>query len=246
MYPVNSTVDNKHIRLSNFIDCFPSYTYPEYKNKINNIKILLLGLGTAGSYILEVLTKLGFHNFILIDGDRIEEKNIMAQNYNLSDVGKLKTSVIKSKFPNINVKVINEKISSYDNLKQKIDLSKIDFFINCADDFKLQMDILNNIFNEYPKTKIIYGGYSFLMHSDDFITKSNYKVFQKIALKQSANINIDNYVIENSGSILNGFMSALVISTYVFNYVVKNRYKDQFLGDFYRNKFKFFNQNEKF
>lgn len=67
-------ISKLEIRLKNFVDCIPGQTYPKYRKIVNEKKILILGLGTGGSYLLEVLIKLGFKNFILVDGDIVEEK----------------------------------------------------------------------------------------------------------------------------------------------------------------------------
>ncbi|MHC9533291.1 ThiF family adenylyltransferase [Dellaglioa sp. L3N] len=234
-------ISNLELRLKNFVDCIPGQTFPEYKSTVKKKNILILGVGTGGSYLLEVLTKLGFENFVLIDGDTVEEKNIAAQNYSKEDCGTYKAIVQQQKYfdSNISVKIITQSINSYAQLKKDVDFENIDFFINCADDFNLQEEILNNIFLDYPKLKMTYGGYSFLLHSDTLITKSNYQKLLKRALSEKNATNLDTYISENSGSIFNGFLSAYIIPKIIFNDIVRLPEQETFIADLFNDKYVF-------
>lgn len=74
IYKLDYQINESELRLSRFVDSIPGLTYPVYKSKVKDIKLLILGAGTGGSYLLEVLIKLGFHNFTIIDNDKVEEK----------------------------------------------------------------------------------------------------------------------------------------------------------------------------
>ncbi|NVY96148.1 ThiF family adenylyltransferase [Lactobacillus sp. DCY120] len=221
LYKLPDNFDLLDQRIKNFADCYPGITYTDYIEKVADLGILILGLGTGGSYLLDILTKLGFRNFTIVDGDQVERKNLRAQNYEFSDLGKFKATVqsqkYQDKFPGIQLKVVNKQINSFADLDSKVNLNEIDYFINCADDFDLQMVLLEKLFDKYPKLKMFYGGYSFLIHSDTLITQANYQSLLKTALNQRNSLNIEKYISENSGSIFNGYLSAFFISKVIFN-----------------------------
>lgn len=198
VYGIEKPFPEEQTRMVNLIDSFPGFIFPQYIKKISNVKILLLGLGTAGSYVLEALTKLGFIDFILIDGDIVERKNLIAQNYSFEDIGKFKTDVIKKKYSRtgINISTFNKEIKSYSDLEKNVNLKEINYFINCADDFPLLMDMLGNILLDYPNIKIISSGYSFLVHWSAFIDKVNYKEFIDLAKRQVEGKIINNLIVE--------------------------------------------------
>lgn len=57
--------------------------------------VLVLGAGGTGSWLCAFLDKQGLYNDVVIfDGDIIEEKNVLRQNFKLNDVGRLKSQVV--------------------------------------------------------------------------------------------------------------------------------------------------------
>jgi tRNA A37 threonylcarbamoyladenosine dehydratase len=103
-------------------------------NKINNVTILLVGLGGVGGSAFEALLRSGFKNFILIDKDVVDPSNLNRQIlYIEEDVGKIKVEVAKSHALKINkeanIKIFNEDINTFDLNK----LDKVDFIIDAID-----------------------------------------------------------------------------------------------------------------
>ena len=47
--------------------------------KIRNLKVLVLGLGGVGGYVIESLVRCGVENITLVDGDTIKPSNINRQ-----------------------------------------------------------------------------------------------------------------------------------------------------------------------
>ena len=75
----------------------------EYFNPINvTDEIHIIGLGAIGSTLAEQLARMGFTNFYIYDFDRIEEKNIVNQNFYMSDILDAKTDAIMQLIANIN------------------------------------------------------------------------------------------------------------------------------------------------
>lgn len=64
--------------------------------KINmNTPIIVIGVGSIGSYATLALAKLGFTNILVIDDGIVEEENIAPQLYRLSDIGRPKVDALK-------------------------------------------------------------------------------------------------------------------------------------------------------
>lgn len=53
-------------------------------------KILIIGVGGIGSYLVPLLTKTGLYSITISDPDIVEEDNLCSQNYNKDDVGRHK------------------------------------------------------------------------------------------------------------------------------------------------------------
>lgn len=239
---------NLKTRTELFINTFPDINYNDYKNKIKKIKILLIGLGTAGSYILEILTKLGFNDFFLIDGDIVNLENIEAQFYNENDINKYKVDIIKNKYPNNRIEVKNKYIKNYNSLKKIIKENKFDYIINCADDYKLIINLLEDKKKNNINSKIIESGYSPLKQETILINtkeKAN-KILESIQKNLNQEIKSKG-IVRNNGSIFNSWLSAFATSKMILDDILdfdfteigefdflQNRY---FLGNYYNKKY---------
>src|SRR3989338_1640970 len=109
------------------------YINNSLQKKIKKTRILFAGCG-LGSVIAEIATRLGFLNFILADGDKVELSNLNRQIFNKSQIGANKAvataSCLKKINPKINVTVLNRNIENNDI--QSI-IKKCDFIINTVD-----------------------------------------------------------------------------------------------------------------
>lgn len=80
----------------------------EYFNPTNVSRCHIIGCGSVGSTLAEMLARLGIDNFSLYDFDIVEEKNIANQMFTSRDVGMLKTEalerMLKDINPDVNVK----------------------------------------------------------------------------------------------------------------------------------------------
>jgi len=92
------------------IDYIPN----ELQNKIRNTTILIAGCG-IGSSFAEVAVRLGFENFILADGDIVNDHNLNRQCFSANDIGKLKVKALSERLkainPSVKVKEFTEYIS---------------------------------------------------------------------------------------------------------------------------------------
>jgi len=106
-------------------------------NKLNNAKIILIGLGGIGCPLSQYLVSSGLKNITLFDGDLVEKTNLGRQIlYSIDDVGKYKSICAKNRLLKTNPYC---KITAYaENLTEKnINvLLDADIIIDTSDDWK--------------------------------------------------------------------------------------------------------------
>ncbi len=73
---------------------------------IRSKKVLILGLGTIGSFIALELAKTGVGNFVLYDYDRLEPENICRHVGNLEDLGLEKTDLVRKHIKMVNPRAV--------------------------------------------------------------------------------------------------------------------------------------------
>ena len=105
--------------------------------KLNNAKIVIVGLGGIACPLAQYLVSSGVKNLTFFDGDIVEKSNLGRQIlYTLEDVGKYKTSVAKEKLlktnPNCNITAYSQylKLEHLNLLLQK------DIIIDATDDWQ--------------------------------------------------------------------------------------------------------------
>ena len=107
------------------------------QKKINNAKVLVIGMGGLGCPLLTYLASSGVCNIGIVDYDKVELSNLNRQIlFNTSDVGKFKVNQAKSKikkiYKKVKIKTFNTKIS-----KKNIDsiLKNFDIICDGTDNF---------------------------------------------------------------------------------------------------------------
>lgn len=122
--------------------------------KLNNSKILIIGLGGVGGICMEILARVGIQNFTLVDKDTFEETNLNRQILsNIKNLSKSKVVIAKKRLlninPDINVK-IHKKFANIDNIKT---LTKnIDIVVDATDSAKAKLEML--VFMHNHKIKV--------------------------------------------------------------------------------------------
>lgn len=109
---------------------------PETLNKIQNTKILLIGLGGVGGMAFECLIRLGFTNITIVDGDKFEQSNLNRQILSLqSNINEYKVDVAKNRGlainPHIKITSIKEFITK-DNISNLF-VNEYDYIIDACD-----------------------------------------------------------------------------------------------------------------
>lgn len=113
--------------------------------KINNTKVLVLGLGGVGSYALEAIVRSGVCNVVIVDYDRIDITNLNRQLMtNHNNIGLLKTKVweerIKDINPNCNVEVVTKKLTKED--VNGLFKYNIDYVIDACDTLEVKKELI--------------------------------------------------------------------------------------------------------
>lgn len=105
------------------------YIETNTQNKIAQTKILIAGCG-IGSTIAEAAVRMGFRNFILVDGDEVSLSNLNRQAYRFEDVGTLKTTALAKALRAINPEVEIQEVPFYlnaENIHQYVESSDLVF-----------------------------------------------------------------------------------------------------------------------
>ncbi len=82
-------------------------------------KIMIIGAGGIGSYLVSFLDRIGLYDITVFDDDDVEIKNLTYQNYEEEDVGQKKVSGLESKFGSISkaepyVVLVKQQLENYD------------------------------------------------------------------------------------------------------------------------------------
>lgn len=102
---------------------------------LKNKKVLIIGLGGVGGYVVESLVRSGIENITLVDYDKVDITNINRQIIALnSNIGKFKTELFKERIldinPNCKVTIKNIFLTE-ENIEEIID--DFDFVIDACD-----------------------------------------------------------------------------------------------------------------
>lgn len=113
--------------------------------KIENKKILLVGVGGVGGYALESLVRSGFKNFLIVDGDVIAISNLNRQIIaKTTNIDKLKVDEAKIRMldinPNINIKALPVFLT-VNNFKEYIN-EEFDYIIDACDDISIKIELI--------------------------------------------------------------------------------------------------------
>lgn len=154
--------------------------------KIKNLKILIVGLGGVGGYTFESLVRSGVNNFVLVDGDVIDNTNLNRQIIsNLSNIGRFKAYEAEKRARTIN-KDIN--INSYniflnEETIKKFDISSFDYVIDACDDVDAKLLLINECLDKNVKIISSMGTAKKMDASKIVVTKLNKTSYDPLAKK---------------------------------------------------------------
>ncbi|NPC94659.1 hypothetical protein HOO54_21135 [Bacillus sp. WMMC1349] len=245
-------------RIRSFVDCIPHVSYNDYRAKMTEKHVCIIGTGTVGSYLPETLIKLGVNRFTLIDPDIVEEGNLFAQNYTCSDIGKYKVNVLKDRyekhFNTCEMTSIVHSLTDYKDLRELVDLKEIDYLVLGADSATLIIDILEKIFLDFPHIKILISGYAVFQQHCCLIDKETYLSLLNSSKKILSTLNdLDEVIVENTGTIFDSLFSAMSMAKLIFDNLLGMNQSDLARADFFKNdyfigdstEYKIYEQNKK-
>ena len=173
----------------------------EQLEKLNQTKILIVGIGGVGGYALEAIVRSGIENITIVDSDDIDITNLNRQIISLhSNIGKKKVDVAKSSAKDINP---NVKITTYDTfvLDSNIDSlfkHEYDYIIDACDTSSTKVALIKKAHelgikiiscmgtgNKFDPTKL----------SITEIKKTNYDPLAKVLRKLLKDLGINNKVM---------------------------------------------------
>lgn len=114
-------------------------------NKIQNTRVLLVGVGGVGSFVFEGLVRSGVLNIDIVDFDKVDITNLNRQLMtNLDNIGKDKVDVIEDRGLSINKDL---KVGKYKCFLDKDNIDNIDFnydyVIDCCDCLNTKKEIIS-------------------------------------------------------------------------------------------------------
>lgn len=116
--------------------------------KLNNKKIVVIGIGGVGSIIPISLVRTGIKNITIIDKDKVDQSNLNRQiAYNINDIGRLKVDALYSHLYEIQDDIKITKIPA--NIDENFDfgvLDEADYVIDCIDDINAKVLIAKETF----------------------------------------------------------------------------------------------------
>lgn len=121
-------------------------------NKLKNKKVLVVGLGGVGGYVVESIARSGIENITIVDYDIVDITNINRQIIALnSNIGKKKVDLFEERIKDINPDCVVTKYDLFlDNKSIDILNCNYDFIIDCCDSVEtkkmlMKYSIDNNI-----------------------------------------------------------------------------------------------------
>ncbi|SEL95249.1 Molybdopterin or thiamine biosynthesis adenylyltransferase [Roseivivax marinus] len=165
---VRDAVDaTEHYRVLNFLgDYFPAAELFAAFERLRSTRVAILGCGAVGSWTAVQLAHSGLENFIVIDGDQVEESNLNRSIFLHEDIGQPKVKAISSALHRISQRVrvrrVNENVCDADGLRALLSEARPDVIVNCADE--PSVDLTSEWINEYCQDRrvpyVIAGGYN--------------------------------------------------------------------------------------
>lgn len=114
--------------------------------KLKSSKIVVVGLGGVGGYVVESLIRSGIENIIIVDYDTIDESNLNRQIIaTKNNIGKLKVDEFEKRILSINDKVNITKLPIFidENNIDELFLDDITYIIDACDSIKTKKFIIS-------------------------------------------------------------------------------------------------------
>ena len=153
--------------------------HEKIKKKLRSSTVGIAGLGGLGSNAAISFARSGIDKLVLVDFDKVEEKNLDRQYYFLDQVGKSKVEALKENIKKINPEV---KVETHNLKLEKGSMEKpfqnVDVVIEALDDAKTKADFIEEIMLKLPDKPVVgASGVAGYGHSDRVVTKRCGKMY---------------------------------------------------------------------
>lgn len=116
--------------------------------KLQNAKVILLGVGGVGSFALDSLYNTGLTNITIVDFDTYEDSNMNRQLGSVGNIGRIKVEALKERYPKvtpINAKITPEWIDNFD-------FSSYDYILDAIDDIRPKVHLIKKYYTRVITT----------------------------------------------------------------------------------------------
>jgi len=149
------------------------------KKKLQGSSVGIAGVGGLGSNAAVALARAGIGRLVLVDFDKVEEKNLDRQYYFLDQVGKIKIEALKDSIRRINPEVI---VETYNLKLVKGSMEKpfhnVDVVIEALDNAKTKAEFIEEILLKLPdKPVVAASGVAGYGHCDRIVTRRCGKLY---------------------------------------------------------------------
>ena len=112
--------------------------------KLEDAKIILLGVGGVGSFCLDCLIRSGVKDITIVDFDMYDESNQNRQMWSELHEGEIKVEALKEHYPNL--KIINQKID--EDWVWNFDFDSYDLVLDAIDDTKAKLALAQKCYKK--------------------------------------------------------------------------------------------------
>lgn len=137
----------------------------EHFSQVRNSSVMIIGLGSVGTWVAQSLLMSGIKHFVLVDADKVELSNLHRQcGLAEAGIGSLKTETFSKHLKEMDEDVEIECIEDWldEDFFEKHNVGNVDLIINCAD--KPTVDETSLIVGKYAMSHgiphIVGGGYN--------------------------------------------------------------------------------------
>ncbi len=112
--------------------------------KLQDAKIILLGVGGVGSFCLDCLYRSGVSKITIVDYDTFDTTNQNRQMWSELHTGELKTEAYKMHYPEI--EIINERVD--ESWVREFDFSRYDVVLDAIDDTRAKLALAQRCYKK--------------------------------------------------------------------------------------------------
>ena len=112
--------------------------------KLQNAKVLLLGVGGVGGHCLDCLSRSGVVDITIVDYDSYDESNQNRQMWSELHCGEIKVEALKKHYPQ--VKIINERVD--EEWVKNFNFDEYDLILDAIDDIKAKLSLAQKCYKK--------------------------------------------------------------------------------------------------